>query len=82
VALEAVDEIRPLVPEGVSMAQFALRWILMNEGVTTVIPGAKNPEQAKANCAASELPPLTEPTMAALRALYLNKIAPFVHHQW
>ncbi|MGN6319755.1 aldo/keto reductase, partial [Trinickia sp.] len=51
-ALKAVDEIRPLVPEGVTMAQFALRWILMNQGVTTVIPGAKNAEQAKANNAA------------------------------
>ncbi|MBU6488537.1 MAG: aldo/keto reductase [Burkholderiales bacterium] len=82
IALKAVDEIRPLVPQGVTMAQFALRWILMNEGVTTVIPGAKNPEQAKANNAASDLPPLTDATMAALRALYLEKIAPYVHHQW
>ena len=82
IALKAVDEIRPLVPQGVTMAQFALRWILMNEGVTTVIPGAKNREQAKANNAASDLPPLTDATMAALRALYLEKIAPYVHHQW
>lgn len=81
-ALEAVDAIRPWVPKGVTMAQFALRWILMNQGVTTVIPGAKNPEQATANCAASELPPLTEAAMTALRTLYLEKIAPFVHHQW
>lgn len=82
VALEAVERIRPLVPQGVTMAQFALRWILMNRGVTTVIPGAKNAEQARANCAASEVPALTESAMAALRALYLEKIAPFVHHQW
>ncbi|MDG0026910.1 aldo/keto reductase [Trinickia sp. Y13] len=82
IALKAVDEIRPLVPQGVTMAQFALRWILMNEGVTTVIPGAKNSEQAKANNAASDLPPLTDAAMAALRALYLEKIAPYVHHQW
>lgn len=82
IALKAVDEIRPLVPQGVTMAQFALRWILMNEGVTTVIPGAKNPEQAKANNAASDLPPLTDAAMAAIRALYLEKIAPYVHHQW
>lgn len=81
-ALKAVDEIRPLVPEGVTMAQFALRWILMNQGVTTVIPGAKNAEQAKANNAASDLPPLTDAAMSALRALYLEKIAPYVHHQW
>ena len=82
VALEAVNEIRPWVPEGLTMAQFALRWILMNQGVTTVIPGAKNREQANANCAASDLPPLTDAAMTALRALYQEKIAQFVHHQW
>lgn len=81
-ALKAVDEIRPLVPEGVTMAQFALRWILMNQGVTTVIPGAKNAQQAKANNAASDLPPLTQAAMNALRALYQKTIAPYVHHQW
>ncbi|EDT10768.1 aldo/keto reductase [Paraburkholderia graminis C4D1M] len=49
VALDAVEEIRSLVPQNATMAQFALRWILMNDGVTTVIPGAKNAAQAKAN---------------------------------
>ncbi|MFP3601411.1 aldo/keto reductase [Paraburkholderia sp. SIMBA_053] len=82
VALEAVDEIRSLVPQDATMAQFALRWILMNDGVTTVIPGAKNAAQAKANAEASELPPLTDSAMEVLRALYLQKIAPFVHQQW
>ena len=82
VALEAVDRIRPLVPEGTNMAQFALRWILMTQGVTTVIPGAKNAEQAKSNNAASDLPPLADATMAALRGLYQETIAPYVHHQW
>ncbi|KAA0091133.1 aldo/keto reductase [Paraburkholderia sp. T12-10] len=82
VALRAVDTIRPLLPNGVTMAQFALRWILMNEAVTTVIPGAKNAAQAKANNAASELAPLSDATMSALRELYVETIAPFVHHQW
>ncbi|MFM0470649.1 aldo/keto reductase [Paraburkholderia strydomiana] len=82
VALEAVDEIRSLVPQNATMAQFALRWILMNDGVTTVIPGAKNAAQAKANAEASELPPLTDSAMEVLRALYLQKIAPLVHQQW
>jgi aryl-alcohol dehydrogenase-like predicted oxidoreductase len=82
VALQAVEEIRSLVPQGVSMAQFALRWILMNQGVTTVIPGAKNAGQAKANNAASELPGLTDEAMAALREIYLEKVAPFVHQRW
>jgi aryl-alcohol dehydrogenase-like predicted oxidoreductase len=82
VALQAVEEIRSLVPQGMSMAQFALRWILMNQGVTTVIPGAKNAEQAKANNAASELPGLTDEAMAALREIYLKQVAPFVHQRW
>ncbi len=82
VALKAVGDIRPLVPEGVTMAQFALRWILMNQGVTTVIPGAKNAQQAKANNAASDLPPLSDSAMTALRALYVESIAPYVHQQW
>jgi aryl-alcohol dehydrogenase-like predicted oxidoreductase len=82
VALEAVEDVRALVPQGVSMAQFALRWILMNQGVTTVIPGAKNAEQAKANNAASGVPALTDGTMAALREMYLKKVAPFVHQRW
>jgi aryl-alcohol dehydrogenase-like predicted oxidoreductase len=82
VALEAVERIRPLVPEGVTMAQFALRWILMNESVTTVIPGAKNAAQATANNAASGIAPLTDSTMTALSALYRETIAPFVHHRW
>ncbi|MEK6418185.1 MAG: aldo/keto reductase [Burkholderia gladioli] len=81
-ALEAVDEIRDLVPDNATMAQFALRWILMNEGVSTVIPGARNAAQAKANSAASELPPLTDYAMAVLSALYQEKIAPHVHHYW
>jgi aryl-alcohol dehydrogenase-like predicted oxidoreductase len=82
VALEAVERLRAQVPEGVSMAQFALRWILMNPGVTTVIPGAKNAEQARANNAASGMPPLTDAAMAALRGIYVEQIAPFVHQQW
>jgi len=82
VALDAVEKIRPLVPNGITMAQFALRWILTNPGVTTVIPGARNAEQAKANNAASGLAPPTDATMTALRKLYTETIAPFVHHRW
>ncbi len=82
VALAAIDRIRPWVPDGVTMAQFALRWILMNRSVTTVIPGAKNAGQAQANNAASDLPPLSDAAMNALRNLYKETIAPFVHHQW
>ncbi len=80
--LAAVEEIRKLVPEGASMAQFALRWILMHEAVTVVIPGARNGEQAKANAAASDLPAITADVMAAAKDTYDRLIAPHVHHRW
>ncbi|MCF1707394.1 aldo/keto reductase [Tabrizicola sp. J26] len=82
VALEAVEAIRPLVPQGATMAQFALRWILMQQAVTTVIPGARRPDQALSNAGADALAPLTDETMVALRDLYEEKIAPHVHHRW
>jgi len=82
VALDAVEAIRPLVPAGTSMAAFALRWILMADAVSVVIPGAKSRAQAEANAAASELPALSPQTMQALRAIYEEKIAPHVHHRW
>jgi aryl-alcohol dehydrogenase-like predicted oxidoreductase len=82
VALDAVEAIRPLVPEGVSMAAFALRWILMDPAVTVVIPGAKSAEQARANAGAGDVPALTPATMAALAEIYAVRIAPHVHHLW
>lgn len=80
--LAAVEEVRKLVPSGASMAQFALRWILMHEAVTVVIPGARNGEQAKANAAASDLAALSADVMAASREVYDRLIAPHVHHRW
>ncbi len=80
--LAAVEEVRKLVPGGASMAQFALRWILMHEAVTVVIPGARNGEQAKANAAASDLAALSADVMAASREVYERLIAPHVHHRW
>lgn len=82
VALEAVEELRPLVPEGVPMAAFALRWILMESAVTVVIPGAKTPAQARANAAADALAPLAPAVMEAARDIYRRRIAPHVHHLW
>ena len=82
VALQAVDKIRALVPEDVPMSQFALRWILMEQGVTTVIPGARNVQQAQANSATSQLPALSPQVMDALRQIYVQDIAPYVHQQW
>jgi len=82
VGLQAVEEVRKLVPEGATMAAFALRWILMHEAVTVVIPGARNGEQAKANAAAASLAPLSHDVMAATREIYERLIAPHVHHRW
>jgi aryl-alcohol dehydrogenase-like predicted oxidoreductase len=82
VALDAVEAIRPLVPQGATMAQFALRWILMEQAVSTVIPGARHPDQALANAGADALAPLSSETMAALREIYATRIAPHVHHRW
>ena len=82
VGLAAVEELRPLVPAGWSMAQMALRWILMHDGVSTTIPGAKTPDMARANAAASDLPPLPPETMDAIRAVYDARIRPHVHTRW
>ncbi|NNU45652.1 aldo/keto reductase [Rhizobium sp. WYCCWR 11279] len=82
VGLQAVEEVRKLVPEGATMAAFALRWILMSDAVTVVIPGARNPEQAKANAAAADLAPLSADVMSATREIYERLIAPHVHQRW
>jgi aryl-alcohol dehydrogenase-like predicted oxidoreductase len=82
VALQAVEELRPLVPGGATMAAFALRWILMEAAVTVVIPGAKTPEQSRANAAADALAPLSAETMQAARQVYDRLIAPHVQHLW
>jgi len=82
VGLQAVEEVRKLVPEGATMAAFALRWILMHEAVTVVIPGARNGEQAKANAEAASLAPLSQDMLAATREIYERLIAPHVHHRW
>jgi aryl-alcohol dehydrogenase-like predicted oxidoreductase len=71
-----------LVPAKTTMAQMALRWILMNDGVSTVIPGAKTPEQALANAAAADLPELPASTMARIETLYRQRVAPLVHQRW
>ena len=77
-----MDEIRKLVPAGVSMSQFALRWILMFDDVTCAIPGGKRPDQVADNCQASELPTLTPQAMAGVRRIYDAKIRPLVQQRW
>jgi aryl-alcohol dehydrogenase-like predicted oxidoreductase len=80
--LRAVEELRALLPAGMSMTQFALRWILMFEAVTCAIPGAKRPGQVEENASASDLPPLTEAQMLKAREIYDKYIARQVHHRW
>jgi aryl-alcohol dehydrogenase-like predicted oxidoreductase len=82
VGLQAVEELRPLVPAGATLAQLALRWILMHDAVSTVIPGARSPEQAQDNAAASGLPALGDAAMARIASVYEELIAPHVHRRW
>lgn len=82
VGLAAVEEIRSLVPEGWTMAQMALRWILQFDAVSTVIPGAKSAEQAAANAAAADLPPLDDATMDAIADIYSRHARRHVHDRW
>src|SRR5712691_8508848 len=80
--LQAVEALRPLVPQGASMAQLALRWILMYPEVTSTIPGAKNPQQAEDNVRAAMVPPLSDETMHREREVYDTFIRSQVHHRW
>lgn len=84
--LDAVEEIRALLPGGASgspsLAQFALRWILMFDAVTCAIPGGKRPDQVADNCRASDLPPLAPETMATIKRIYDEKIHSQVHTRW
>ena len=80
--LEAVEELRPLVPAGWTMAQFALRWILMFDAVSCAIPGGKRPEQVIDNARAADLPPISESAMTAIQQIYNQRIKEQVHHYW
>jgi aryl-alcohol dehydrogenase-like predicted oxidoreductase len=80
--LEVVEMLRPLVPKGATLAQFALRWILMFPAVTCAIPGAKRPSQAEDNAAAAALPPLSRETMDKIREIYERHVKTQVHQYW
>jgi aryl-alcohol dehydrogenase-like predicted oxidoreductase len=80
--LAAVEDLRALLPQDVSMAQFALRWIQMNEAVTCSIPGAKRPSQVEQNAAAADLPALSPQVMEKVASIYNQKIRPQVHQLW
>ena len=80
--LAFVEELRSLVPAGATMAQMALRWILMFDGVTAAIPGAKTTEQARANAAAAGLAEIPSSTMEQIERMYAERIKPLVHQRW
>ncbi|WP_448319859.1 aldo/keto reductase [Streptomyces sp. CO7] len=80
--VEAAAEFSGLVPAGFTPAQAALRWIMQQPGVTTVIPGARTPEQARTNAGAASLPLLSEETLAAIRELYERRIKEQVENRW
>ena len=82
VGLEAVTELQALVPEGWTLAQFALRWIGMFEAVTCSIPGAKNPAQVQANMSAADLPALSSETMLAVETIYDRLLKAYVQNLW
>ena len=74
--------LRALVPPGMSMTQFALRWILNFEAVTCAIPGAKRPDQVEENVSAADFPPLSAATMEKAARIYDQRIRPLVHQYW
>ncbi len=80
--LEVVEQLRPLVPKGMSLAQFALRWIQMNPAVTCSIPGAKRPSQVEENALAADFPAISKAKLAAIQKIYDARIKPVVHHYW
>jgi aryl-alcohol dehydrogenase-like predicted oxidoreductase len=80
--LEAAEELKDLVPEGHTLAQFALRWILMHPAVSCAIPGGKNPSQVEDNVAAAEMAPLSDAAMRRAREIYDQYVRPEVHHLW
>ncbi|MFB6105768.1 MAG: aldo/keto reductase [Halobacteriaceae archaeon] len=80
--LDAVDELRPHVPEEMTMAQMALRWILDHEAVSTVIPGSTSPEHIRDNVAVSEMDSLDNQTTGAVRDIYEDYVYDHVHHRW
>ncbi|MFM7244268.1 MAG: aldo/keto reductase [Planctomycetaceae bacterium] len=81
-ALDAVERLRPFVPEGITLAQFALRWILAFEAVTCVIPGARGAPRVIENARSADLPPPSPQTMEAVQQVYDSLVRPLVHHRW
>jgi aryl-alcohol dehydrogenase-like predicted oxidoreductase len=80
--LKAVEALRPFVPADATLAQLALRWILMFPEVTCAIPGAKTPAQLEDNVKGAALAPLLAQAMSGIRAIYEQQVKPHVHHRW
>ena len=80
--LAAVEALRPLIPAGMSMAQFALRWITMHPAVTCAIPGGKRAQQVADNVSAADLAPLSDAQMQAVQTVYEQYAKPWVHQCW
>jgi len=80
--VDAAREFAALAPAGATPAQAALRWVIQQPGVSTVIPGARNPEQAEQNAAAAALPPFSGAGLAAIADLYDRRIRAQVHDRW
>jgi aryl-alcohol dehydrogenase-like predicted oxidoreductase len=82
VGVDAAQQVAALTPDGAMTAQLALRWIVDQPGVSTVIPGARNAEQARGNAAAADLAPLDDATLAAFARVYDERIREHVHSRW
>jgi aryl-alcohol dehydrogenase-like predicted oxidoreductase len=82
IGLQAVEELRRLFPDSATLAQYALRWILMFDGVSTVIPGGKTDKQVEDNSTAGNIPPLTEQQMQDVRDIYDRFVREHVHQRW
>jgi aryl-alcohol dehydrogenase-like predicted oxidoreductase len=82
IGLQAVEELKAICPTGMSMTQFALRWILMFDSVTCAIPGAKSPSQVDENFITSDLPPISDEKVAQVRSVYDRHIRQLVHQYW
>lgn len=80
--VEAAQEFAALAPAGATPAQLALRWVIQQPGVTTVIPGARRPDQVQQNASAADLPPLSDAELAAIADLYDRRIRAQVHGRW
>jgi aryl-alcohol dehydrogenase-like predicted oxidoreductase len=82
VGVRAAREVAEWTPEGATTAQLALRWLVDQPGITTAIPGARNPEQARANAAAASLPQLSDEAQTALAGIYDERIKEHVQSRW